>query len=137
MQWRHDQDVSLRYHKSQFTYLSLIIYYNSAIYMWTWSIGMWKFKAYKYCFNFIRWHDVTSWRHDAKLWTCWRQLAKIVSMICLIPTTQIRICIGISVWLNYKISKCCRVMLSIDVTSWRDIMTWYHPIYTWTLIFSK
>ena len=48
-----------------------------------------------------------------------------------------RICIGITVWLNYKNNECCRVMLSIDVTSWRDVMTWYHLTSTWTLTFSK
>ena len=41
MQWRYDHDVSLRHHKSHFTHLRLIIYYNWAIYMWNWSIGMW------------------------------------------------------------------------------------------------
>ena len=28
-------------------------------------------------------------------------------------------------------------MLSIDVTSWRDVMTWYHLTNTWTLTFRE
>ena len=40
-------------------------------------------------FHTMAWrHIVTSWRDVV---ACWRQLAKSVSMICLIPTTQISI----------------------------------------------
>ena len=65
-------------------------------------------------FHTMAWrHIVTSWRNVV---TCWRQLAKAVLMIC----------IGISLWLDYKISKCCRLMISIDVTSQHDVMTSRH-----------
>ena len=77
------------HNKSHSTDLSLFMRYNWAIFLFTWLIGKSELKAYYYCFNFIWWHDVTMRRHDATLWHAGGHFAKIVSIIFLIPTTQI------------------------------------------------
>ena len=66
-------------------------------------------------------HIVTSWRDVV---TCWRQLTKSVSMICLIPTTQISIEF---VWESHYGS----TTRSVCAVGWWQVLTWRHDVTSW------
>ena len=121
MQWRHDHDVTSRCNKPVLLIWAIQQYF-----------GLWRLKAYYYCYNML-WSDVVAWRRSSYK----RHFDNI-----LLSTTQLSIELERSICIyniaqlqdEIKIVRWCQVSYYIFIYELRyicDRCLWRHDVASW------